>query len=92
MSRQLSTVIVAEPIYAPGKFCLLRTDFPDPDNGFVWCGPSLGWLPENATASLHHRLYRSVEEAQEDADRYVTWPLRTGPGEFSTRLRQIGAN
>ena len=45
-------------------------------------GPSLGWLPANATARLLHRLYRSVEEAQEDADRYVTRPLRTGAGEL----------
>jgi hypothetical protein len=82
MSDQLSTVIIAEPDSAPGQFCLFRADFPDPDNLFIWCGPSLGWLPANATARLLHRLYRSVEEADDDADRYVTWPLRAGAGEL----------
>jgi len=76
MSQSVSTVVVAEPRYAPGRFVLLRADLPDMDRGFVWCGRSLGWRPMETTSTAFVKLFPSEEKATEAADKYVTLPLQ----------------
>lgn len=76
MSDQVSAVTIAEPKYAPGRYIIIRSDFPELDHKYVWCGRSLGWLPKNLTTRLYQESYRSVDEAAEVAERYITWPLQ----------------
>lgn len=76
MPDQVSTVVIAQPDHAPGRFALLRAELPDLDHWFVWCGRSLGWLPLKTTSSVYVRLFSSWEEAQEAADEYITLPIQ----------------
>lgn len=76
MPQSVSTVVVAEPEYAPGRFVLLRADLPDMDRWFVWCGRSLGWLPLKTTSSAYVHLFASEEEAFAASDKYITLPLQ----------------
>jgi len=79
MPKQLSTVILAEPEYAPGKTVLIRLDLLNPDNPdrqFIWCGRSLGWLPFKTTSNAFFCFFSSDDEAQEAADKYVSLPVQ----------------
>jgi hypothetical protein len=72
--KQLSTVTIAELRAQPGRFVLVRTDFPD-DRNFLWCGRLYGWMPESDVSTLVQRSFLSQEEAEKAANKYVTWPL-----------------
>ena len=74
MPKQLSAVTIASPREAPDQFFLMRTDFPEVDRVFVWCGRALGWQPMNSVTRLLRHLYPSMQAAEKAAERYVTWP------------------
>ena len=76
MSKHLAAVTIAEPSEARGQFFLIRTDFPEADRRFIWCGRSLGWLPANSTTRVYRHLYPSMQAAEKAAERYVSWPLQ----------------
>lgn len=68
----MSTITICALRSAPGKFSLIREDFPEPDK-FVWCGTAMGWRPYSER--IHRHLFGSMDAARKAAKAYVTWPL-----------------
>ena len=75
MPKQISTVILAEPEYAPGKTVLIRLDLAS-EQHYAWCGRSLGWLPLLKTSNALFCFFSSDDEAQKAADKYIKLPVQ----------------
>lgn len=73
---KLSTVTIAEPRWAPGRFILFRVDLHD-DHVCVWCGRSMGWRPFDGTSKAFFHLFPSMEAAEEAANKYIKLPVQT---------------
>jgi len=71
-----SAILIVELECTPGRFVLMRTDWPGVARMFVWCGRSLGWRPLDTTSSAFFQYFCSKQEARKIADKYITLPLQ----------------
>ncbi len=75
MPHQMSTITILQAADNPHQFILVRSDFPDFDKEYVWCG-NAGWQPRNTTTELLAKVFHSEAEAKRAADKTATLPLR----------------